>query len=223
MKICRGLFGDRRITVLQSEMGASGFAERLVEHLADNRYDALLVAGLAGGLDPKLQAGDAVLYDLCFDARAIDFGRPERLVREEAAVIAGDDVLSNFLLEALTASGLSCVRGSGITVSRIVTEAKDKLALGACYGAAAVDMESYEALSACARVNLPAAALRVISDEAGRDTPDFNQAYDADGRMNGWRVAVAMIARPAATLSFLPGVRSALKSLKENLHAALNA
>lgn len=223
MKICRGLFGARRVTVLQSEMGAAGFAERLAKHLADNRYDALIVAGLAGGLDPKLRGGDAVLYDLCYDAREIDLGYSEQAASEGTAAIAGDNVLSNFLFEALTASDLSCVRGSGITVSRIVTEAKDKLALGARYGAAAVDMETYEALSACVRLNLPAATLRIISDEAGRDIPDFNRAYDADGRMNGLRMAVAMMARPIATFRFLLSVKRVLKSLKESLQAALKA
>lgn len=223
MKICRGLSGTRRITVLQSEMGAVGFAERLAKHLANNRYDALIVVGLAGGLDPKLRAGDAVLYDLCYDTRTIEFGRPEQPARAEAAVIASDEVLSDFLFEALTKSDLSFVRASGITVNRIITEAKDKLELGARYGAAAVDMETYEALVACARLDLPAAALRVISDAAGHDIPDFNRAYDADGRMNGWRMAVAMVARPFAAVRFLLGVRHALKSLRENLRAALNA
>src|SRR5215813_15506889 len=88
LKICRGQFGARRVTVLQSEMGAVGFADRLVEHLADNRYDALIVAGLAGGLDPKLRVGDAVLYDLCYDARAIDIILRERPFREELNSIA---------------------------------------------------------------------------------------------------------------------------------------
>src|SRR5262245_18844564 len=90
MKICRGIFGPRRITVLQSEMGAIGFAERLAKHLADNRYDALVVAGLAGGLDPKLRVGDVVLYDLCYDARSIDLKHLEQPAFGEAAVIAGD-------------------------------------------------------------------------------------------------------------------------------------
>jgi len=227
MKICRGFFGARRITVLQSEMGAVGFAERLAKHLANNRYDALIVVGLAGGLDPKLRAGDAVLYDLCYDARATEFGRLEQPAHEKAAVIASDDAWSDFLFEALTKSDLPFVRAPGITVNRIITEAKDKLTLGARYGAAAVDMETYEALIACARLDLPAATLRVISDEAGLDLPDFNLAYDANGRMNcwvnAWRMAVAMIARPFAAFRFLLSVRRALKSLRENLQAALSA
>ncbi len=214
MKVCRGRFGQRRIAVLQSGMGARGFGQRLAEHLAVNRYDALIVAGLAGGLDPKLRAGEAVLYDLCYDARAD---------RDEVASVGADDGLSKFLFEALSASGRSCVRGSGVTVNKIITEAEDKLALGARYGAAAVDMETFEVLNACARFNLPAAALRVILDEAGHDTPDFNRAYEPDGLVNVRPMASVMMARPLAASRFLLGVRPAIRSLRENLKAAFRA
>jgi len=227
MKICRGFFGARRITVLQSEIGAVGFAERLVKHLADNRYDALIIVGLAGGLDPKLRVGDAVLYDLCYDARAIDFSRRERPVHEEISSIAGDEILSAFLFEALTRSGYFSVRAliqaPGITVGRIITEAKEKLALHVNYGAAAVDMETYGAFAVCARLDLPAAALRVISDEARHNIPDFNRAYDADGRTHGWRMFAALTARPFATFRLLLTIRRALRSLKANLRAAMSA
>jgi nucleoside phosphorylase len=239
MKICRGLVGERRVTVLRSEMGANGFAKWLAKHLASNRYDGLIVAGLAGALDPKLQVGDAVLYDLCYDARNVQQTEVCRSLPEEAlsrlsrqtsvcrtssektAVIACDEMLSDSLFNAL--SGLRCIRGSGVTVSRIITEAKGKLELGGIYGAVAVDMETYEVLSACARFSLKAAALRVISDEATRDIPDFNRAYDANGRMNGWRIARAMIARPVVASRFLLTAKTALRALKENLRAALNA
>src|SRR5262245_52438548 len=223
MKICRGLFGGRRVTVLQSEMGAVGFAERLAKHLADNRYDALIVAGLAGGLDPKLRVGDAVLYDLCYDARAIDTMLRERPSREELNSIASDEPLSNFLVEALTRSDLSFIQAPGITVSRIITESKEKSALRVNYGAAAVDMETYEALAAYARLDLAAAALRVISDEAEHNIPDFNRAYDADGRMGGWRMAATMIARPLVTFRLLLTIKRALQSLRSNLRAAMSA
>jgi len=223
LKICRGQFGARRVTVLQSEMGAVCFAERLARHLADNRYDALIVAGLAGGLDPKLRVGDAVLYDLCYDARTIDFTLEERPAREEIRSIASDGPLSNSLVEALTRSDLSFIQAPGITVNRIVTEAKEKSALRVNYGAAAVDMETYEALAACARRDLAAVALRVISDEAGHNIPDFNRAYDADGRMHGGRMAATMIARPLVTLRLLLTIKRALQSLRANLRAAMSA
>src|SRR5262245_36191418 len=88
MKICHGSFGARQITILQSEIGAFGFAERLDEHLAGNRYDALIVVGLAGGLDPKLRVGDAVLYDQCYDARFVDLSVRDRSIYKQPASIA---------------------------------------------------------------------------------------------------------------------------------------
>jgi adenosylhomocysteine nucleosidase len=227
MKICRGLFGGRRVTILQSGMGAPGFAERLAEHLGNNRYDALIIAGLAGALDPRLRVGDAVLYNFCYDARAIDFpihehSTPED-VCEEVSAAAGDELLSGILSGALTRAGVPFIKAPGITAGRVITEAKEKLALGARYGAAAVDMETYHALGACARLNLPAAALRVISDEAGRDMPDFNRVYNPGGRINGWRLASAMMARPSAALRLMLTVRPALRSLRMNLQAAMGA
>jgi nucleoside phosphorylase len=195
-------------------MGARRFDQRLAEHLAVNRYDALIVAGLAGGLDPKLRAGDAVLYDLCHDAR---------VARGEVASIATDDGISKFLFEALRASGRPCVCGRGIMVDKIITEAVDKLALGARYNAGAVDMETFEVLNVCARFDLPAAALRVILDEAGHGTPDFNQAYDPDGLVNVWRMAGVMMARPVAASRFLLSIQPAIRSLRENLKAVFRA
>ena len=223
IKICRGLFGGRRVTILQSGMGAVGFAERLAQHLTNNRYDALIVSGLAGGLDPRLRVGDAVIYNLCYDERISYFTRPERLGQGEVAATACDETLSSFLCRALTDSGLSFIQSPGITVGRVVTEAKEKLALGARYGAAAVDMETYETLEACARLGLPAAALRVISDEAVCDIPDFNRIYNADGRINGWRTFAALAARPSAALRLLMTVRPALQSLKATLQSAMGA
>jgi len=223
MKICRGMFGGRRITILQSGMGAVGFAEQLAKHLTNNRYDALIIAGLAGGLNPRLRVGNAVLYNFCYDARATDFTCRERPGHEDVVATACDEALSGFLYGALTRSGLSFIQAPGITAGRIITEAKEKLALGARYGAAAVDMETYEMLDACARLGLPAAALRVISDEAVRDIPDFNRIYNADGRINGWRTFAAMAARPPAALRLLMTVRPALQSLKATLQTAMGA
>ncbi len=225
MKICRGLFGARRITILQSEMGAIGFTERLANHLDENRYDALIVAGLAGGLDPKLRVGAAVVYDFCYDARAIDFTHQQR--PEKIASIASDHKLSDILYDAICRRSYSSHRNrvfaTGITVSRIITEANEKFSLHVNCGAVAVDLETFQAFDVCSRYDLPVAALRVISDEAGHNLPDFNRAYDADGRMNGLRMAGAMIARPIGALRVLLTIRRALQSLRANLVAVMSA
>lgn len=219
VKICRGNLAHRRITVLQCGMGAPGFGKWLAAHLKTNRYDALLIAGLGGGLNPHLKSGDIVLYDICHEGRGF---KEKPSGRDEKARLRCNDDLLELLQSSLAFSGRSYTRSSGVTVSRIITEAKEKILLGESYQAAAVDMESYDVLGICEAFHLPAAVLRIISDEAGGDLPDFNYAVTADGQMNIWRTAVAMAMRPAASLRFLRSIRPVLKSLEATLKVVLN-
>lgn len=215
LKICRGQFADQEIALLKSEVGAAGFAERLSPHLAG--YDALLVIGLAGGLDPQLKTGDAVIYDLCFRAQFApekSNSKEKRPVREENASVVCDPDFATRLFEKLRAAGVQCKRGAGLTIKRVVIEAENKLALGARYGAAAVDMETYDVVSACARAGVPVAALRVVLDEASDDLPDFNRALRADGSTNVWRLLPALLARPMITARFIFNLRRAMRTLR---------
>ncbi|MGH9801838.1 MAG: hypothetical protein ACRD82_15860 [Blastocatellia bacterium] len=212
-KICRGFVADRRVTVLQTGMGARGFAEWFSEHLKTNRYDALVVVGLAGGLDPKLKTGDAVVYELCLDARS------------QSVEIRCDERLTESLFEALQLASLRSFRGTGITVSRIVIDAAEKLLLGGEHQALAVDMESFDVLRVAAEFGLPAAAVRVVSDEAESDLPNFNYAFnyaaEPDGKMNYQRMITAMLKRPTATLRFLRNLKSVIDALRKSLEVVL--
>ncbi len=208
-KICQGLFGNRNVTVLQCGMGARGFAEWLKDHLKTNDYEALIIVGLAGGLDPKLKAGDVVIYDLCRD------GQTQQR-------ISCDSYLGESLHEALQPSSLRAFRGTGITVSRIITDATDKLRLGKSQQAMAVDMESFGILRVSAELGFPAAAVRVISDEAEHALPDFNEAAEASGKMNPWRLAAAMLRRPVASVRFLANIKPVINALRESLQVILS-
>ncbi len=226
IKICRGNAGNRRITVLQCGMGAPGFAQWLSNHLNHNRYEAMIVAGLAGGLDEKLKAGDAVIYERCLNLKC-DFGsagsKEKQSARDEKASIRCDDELARNLFELLQTSGCRSFKGVGLTVPRVITDSHEKIRLGARYEALAVDMETYDALSVCAVYGLPATALRVISDEAGNDLPDFNYASESGGEIKMSRMILAMSARPAASLRFMLDVRSVIESLRFNLKIILSA
>ncbi len=208
-KICQGLFGNRNVTVLQCGMGARGFAEWLGHHLKTSSYEALIVVGLAGGLDPKLKAGDVVIYDLCQDGRT----------QQE---IFCDSHLGESLHEAFQRTSLQAFRGTGVTVSRIITEAADKLRLGESQQAMAVDMESFDILRVSAELGLPAAAVRLISDEAEHALPDFNEAAEASGKMNPWRLAAAMLLRPTASVRFLVSIKPVINALRESLQVILS-
>jgi nucleoside phosphorylase len=183
--------------------------------------------GLAGGLDPQLKTGDAVIYDQCFRAQAdpnFDLNSKEkRLAREEKASIVCDPHLSTRLFESMHEAGLSCARGAGLTIKRVVFEAEQKLALKERYGTIAVDMETYEIMAVCARLGLPAAALRVVMDRAGDDLPDFNRGLKADGSLNLWRLLPALLARPGPTARFFLNLRPALRGLRAAACTGLRA
>ena len=225
-KICRGISGDRRITVLQCGMGARGFAEWLSEHLKCNQYDALVIAGLAGGLDPRLKTGDAVVYDCCLDAReSVDHSDSESVVRAAGSVIEHirrQENLVRALLDGLRVTSLNSFYGSGITVSQVVINATDKLWLGQQHQALAVDMESFDVLQVASRFDVPAAVVRIISDEAEHDLPNFNSAAEADGRINHRRMAAAMLQRPVASARFLRNLNPVFSALRASLEVILN-
>lgn len=218
-KICRGTVDDRRITILHCGIGARGFADWLTQHLTENRYEALIVVGLAGALDPRLKTGDAIVYDHCLDARvAIEESTPTDLPVQHSHKQAD---LVRTLLDALRETSLNCVYGSGITVNRVVINAQDKLWLGRQHQAVVVDMESFDVLQVAAKCGVPAAVVRVISDEAEHDLPDFNSAAELDGTVNPRRMAAAMLQRPVASARFLRNLKPALAALRNVLEVVV--
>ncbi len=228
LKVLRGRFGARQVTLLKTEIGAAGLAEKLQAHLAQNHFAALVIIGLAGALDPALRTSDVVLYDRCLDGRKLEAawrdGKFEKRSTSEASGggIPCDDALGQKLFEEFGKQGLRCQRGAGLLVERVVIEARLKQALHEQTEAAAVDMETYLVLAATAEFQLPCAAVRVMLDEAASDLPDFNAGLDAAGRVQLWPTLRALARRPHATLQFLRTLRPALRNLTRAAEAVFN-
>jgi 4-hydroxy-3-methylbut-2-enyl diphosphate reductase len=100
-------------------------AERTARRLADDPASRVVVAGLAGALDPRLEPGMVVLADSVRDAD----GSPKARCHGTAALAA-----------ELRAAGLDVVVGPIISVDHLVRGVERELL--ADTGAIAVDMES---------------------------------------------------------------------------------
>ena len=117
--------------------------------------------GVAGGLDPTLKSGDLVVA---------------------TEVMAGDTrwlaglTLSDELLASIPLGGRRVIRAGLAGVEQVIAAQDGKAALRSETGAAAVDMESHIAAAYAAEAGLPFAALRVISDPAGRALPALARA-----------------------------------------------
>lgn len=202
----------RSVTLLRTEIGAPAFSEKFRAHLSRQSYDGVLIAGFGGALDPGLSLGDAIIYDRCISAR-------------DGRSLACDAAWSRELMERLSerlSERPGSRRGTGLTVDRVIDEAEEKGRLYRRWSAAAVDMESFELLEICAQYGVPAAVLRVISDEAGVDLPDFNRALCADGKIDARRLPGVLLARPRASWRFLASLGVVKESFKAALEMALS-
>lgn len=228
IKICQGYVDRHRVTLLQSEIGAVNFEPALAAHLAENRYDGLIVIGLAGAVDPKLRTATTILYDSCFKISSqtiaeSDFGRKKENIRESNVPISTETILTDVIREAFHAFEADCHVGAGISTDKMVIQKDKKLALGTSLNALAVDMESYAIIQTSRRSQLPVAVLRVIIDEAGQDTPDFNRALTPEGRAKVGALLFEMTTHPVITFHFLRALQPSLKALRQAAKIALSS
>jgi nucleoside phosphorylase len=221
LKQCHGRAGRNFVTVLQSEIGAHGFREKLTAHLSTIKYDALLIIGLAGGLSPELKTGEVIFYDTCFVFRP-EFGTSAESPEADQSTVC-DFQVSSALRQLMLEEGLQCMFGAGLTLDFMVTTPEEKLAMGESYGAAAVDMESHDVIAVGSQFGLPVIVLRVILDEATQKTPDFNLALDAQGQMNNLKALFSMLLRPVAAIQFFFSLSQAMKVLRRAANVALLA
>ncbi len=154
---------------------------------------AVLSFGIAGGLDPGLAPGDAIVA-----AGIIANG-------ERTAAHGG---LADWLAASLSAGGVRTRLADIAGVDAPVLDASEKAAMLRDTGAVAVDMESHIACDFAARRGLMFAALRIICDPAARSLPPIvANALKPDGGVDHRVVLANLLRRPTelAALSRLAG------------------
>jgi adenosylhomocysteine nucleosidase len=145
---------------------------------------ALASFGLAGGLDPALQAGAILL--------------PAEVVGPEGRGVPTAQGWRERLASALS-EHTPCCGGRLLTMPRAVGSVAEKAHLFQMTRAAAVDMESLAVGEAANTHRLPFVAVRVIVDSAGDVLPGaVTAAADREGHLHIWRLIAALARAPGA-------------------------
>jgi nucleoside phosphorylase len=171
--------GGVEVYVVITGIGTRLVRNELREFL--NSADLCIASGLAGGLRRQHRAGTVLV------AKGVKQGGGSQ-------VIAGDESLVKIASQS-GATPVECF----VTSSVVVSTVSEKQRLGEM--ADAVDMESFDILRQARECNVPAAAVRAVSDDASTHMPiDFNRIIDERGQI-GWLPALYEVSK---TLELLP-------------------
>jgi nucleoside phosphorylase len=202
--VCRGLQPTQGETpsVFATPAGVSPsqhyFTTWLETH-SPQAYPHVLFMGLCGGLSPKYEVGDGVLYQSCLSSEEIS---PQPLA------------CHGELIQTLH-TRLSLPIVTGITRDRAITTATAKQALHYQYQADVVDMESYPVLKILNQVGIKSAILRVVSDDCHRDLPNLDAVLDAGGNLQPLPLISSFIRQPIAATRLIRGSLKGLQALEK--------
>jgi adenosylhomocysteine nucleosidase len=163
--------------VITTGMGSSA-ATTGARALVDAGARALVSFGMAGGLDPSLQAGEILLPAEVLTADG-------RIYRCEAR-----------WRERLGAT-IAARSGRLLTSAKSVGSVEEKAALFGSTGAVAVDMESAAIAEVAEQQGVPFLAVRVVVDSAADVLPRaVTSAADSEGHLHIWRLIGALALAP---------------------------
>lgn len=152
-----------QITVLLTQMGAEN-ARKAMSGVSCENYDLIISTGLAGALDSNLKIGEIVV------ARAV------------CAVGEKSAIESDYALRELAVAAGARAVDAFLTSESIVATAVDKEELS--LSGSVVEMETSSVLKAAAKRQVPAVAVRAISDAANEDLPvGFERIADSRGHL----------------------------------------
>jgi adenosylhomocysteine nucleosidase len=196
----RGRAGGTSVTVALIGVGP-GPAGRATRRLLEaERFDHVVLSGIAGGIGPGVAVGDLVV-----PAEVEDLTDGRRF----------------------TASPLGGWHPSGVvgtTAAELILD-EGRLAELTARGVVALDMESAAVAEACEGRGVPWSVFRAVSDrpEDGLLDDDVFGLLEADGSVNAGRALRYVAARPARARPLARLVRDATRAARRAAEAALEA
>jgi adenosylhomocysteine nucleosidase len=165
------------VDVVLTGMGPAN-ARRAAESVMTTAYAACISSGFAGALKAEHEVGEVLIAETVGEAREMNGIPSDRTLLRDAAIGQNVKVVQRFL-----------------TTERVARSPEEKARL-AEFGDA-VEMESYAILSVAVAHNVPAIAIRVISDRFDQVIPmDFSGSIDQCGHVLKGKLARDLLSDP---------------------------
>ena len=185
-------------------------AAAAVDRAAELGAESILVAGVAGGLAPRLMAGDLIVVHAVLD-----------LAGGEA--LDPDAKETNRLCEILQRAAIEHCRGPVATSPVNLLSGLEKMELGSKSGTMAVDMETAPLFREASKRSLPVSGLRAVVDNALDDVPpEMGRWLDESGRVETSLLLASLLRKPSL-ITFLPGWGIRFAKARKALGRAVDA
>ncbi len=204
-RLLRGLFSDGRTDPVVVRTGADPLRARdEAERLVASGVIALVSFGLAGGLDPRLRAGDLILADT--------------VILPDGRSVTADPDWVRLAHERLGRPGAKTFIGPVAGADQLLATVGEKRRLSEASGALAGDMESAAVASVAEAAGLPFLVVRAVSDCAARTLPSAARVpLRPDGGLSLGAIAQSLCTRPGewpAVARLALDTRAALAALR---------
>jgi len=183
----QGGFQGRSIALVCSGPGRQAAARATQALIAGHRPRWIISAGFAGGLRANVRQGDVIMADRLTDISGTSLAIDLKVDPRSVAQTAGLHV------------------GRILTVDKIVSRPREKLALGRAHDALCVDMASWAVGEVCRQDKVRFMAIRVISDAVDDELPcEIDNLLRQKSRAGTWgAVAGALWRRPSSAKDML--------------------
>ena len=193
----RGTLGGKAVAVIHTGVGKEACRERMAVILRRERFQYLISAGFAGGLEPQLKIGNLLVAENYSSAELL--ASPQLKLDDEGTFL-----------------------GKLLTVPAMVESKSERERLFKNTGAEAVDMETQFIAEACASHQIPMLSVRAISDTPAEPFPaPAHVLFDlAKQRTDFFRLGSYLLWHPGA-VSRLNAFRERINVARKILTLAL--
>jgi nucleoside phosphorylase len=175
---------------------AAAAAERVIDTF---KVSEVLVAGFGGAAKPGLETGDLIGC-----SEVVDLTGESEPPKIES---------SSSLLERARRTGRLSTVAPAATVTRVISSAQEKQALGLKHGIAVVEMEGFPLLNVSRAHEVPAVMIRAVLDTAEENLPDTTELLTTTGEPRMKKILTHLAGHPSDA-AFFSSLRKRIKACR---------